>query len=193
MISREAVHDRLLDLGHVVFDGEHDMNVVGIRRKPGTTNAFDDLMTLSFRHGGSWQFFAWPCTTEPGGKYLGKPLHVIGTAVLAPGQYRGSHRLGVHGASKPRAHAALVQVGDLKVWHDANKDQVVDYGLAETISHGTSGINIHRNLGDFSAGCQVFRDRADHEEFMRLCGLQVAAKLGDRFTYTLIDWPSGDF
>lgn len=193
MISREAIHDRLLDLGHVVFDGHHDMNVVGVRRKPGTTNAFDDVMTLSFRDGATWRFFTWPCTTEPGGKYLGKPLHVIGTAVLAPGQYRGSHRLGVHGATKPWAHEALVQAGDLKVWHDANKDQVVDYGLAETISHGTSGINIHRNLGDFSAGCQVFESRKDFEEFIGLLKLQPAAGLGSTFTYTLIDWPAGDF
>lgn len=191
MIALQSVQDRMRALGHVIFDGEHDMNVVGIRRVPGTTNAFDDVLALFFKENGAWRFFCWRITTEPGGKYLGKPLNVIGTAIVKPGQYRRSHKLGVHGASKPWAHEALVQAGALQVWHDANKDQVLDYGLAETTSRG-GGINIHRNLGDFSAGCQVFESRKDFEEFIGLCKLQVQAGLGDLFTYTLIDWPAGD-
>jgi hypothetical protein len=187
------VHNEMLRLGYSVFDGEYDMNVVGLRRVPGTVNAFDDLMTLSFKEKSSWRFFAWPCTTEPGGKYLGQPMNVIGTAIIKPGQYRGSHKLGIHGAGKKWAHEALVQCGDLKVWHDANKDQVLDYGLAETTSHGTSGLNLHRHLGDFSAGCQVFEKRQHQEEFIFLVKQQIAANLGNKFTYTVLEWPAANF
>jgi hypothetical protein len=191
MIDRESVHNTLLDLGHVVFDGEFDMNIVGLRRMPGTTGDFDDMMTLSYKQDGAWQWHAWPCTTDPGFKYLEKPMNPgAGTAVLKPGQYRSSHKLGVHGASKAWAHEALVQCGDLKVWHDRNKDRVVDYGLNETTSHGTSGINIHRDLGDFSAGCQVFKSRKDFDQFMSIVKQQILAHLGDKFTYTLIEWPA---
>jgi hypothetical protein len=113
----------------------------------------------------------------------------VGTAVLhCPDQFPASHRLGIHSASKPWAHEALVQCGDLRVCHDNNRDEIVDYDLAMTTSHGTSGINIHRDLGDFSAGCQVFQYRQDHSTFISLCKKQIAAGLGDTFTYTLLPW-----
>ena len=189
MISYQDIHNRMRELGYKVFEApDHNMNVVGLRKQSGRANTFDDLMTLTYTVGGKWRFHAWPCTTDPGGKYLGKPMNMIGTAIVKPGQYRGSHKLGIHGASKSWAHEALVQCGTLKVWHDANKDEAVDYGLAETTSYGTSGLNIHRNLGDFSAGCQVFRDRVDFDEFMHLAKLQINGKLGNRYTYTLLDW-----
>lgn len=195
-IDLQSVHNKVKDLGFKLFsDTNYNMNVIGLRRMPGRPNEFDDLMTLSYKENGQWQWHVWPCTTDPGGKYLGKPMNPgIGTAVLkSPDQYRGSHKLGVHGAGKAWAHEALVQVGDLRVWHDNNRDNVVNYGLAETTSHGTSGINIHRDLGDFSAGCQVFKNRKDQADFINLCKKQVLAKLGDVFTYTLLEWPAADF
>ena len=189
----KSIHNKVRELGFVIFDKNPcDMNVIGLRRLPGTPNAFDDLMTLSYLEDGQWKFHAWPCTTDPGGKYLGKPMNPgIGTAVLKhDDQFRGSHKMGIHGASKSWAHPALVQVGVLRVWHDNNRDNVVDYGLAQTTSNGTSGINLHRDLGDFSAGCQVFKNRKDQEEFIALCRKQITAKLGDTYTYTLLSWAS---
>lgn len=40
--------------------------------------------------------------------------------------------------------------------------------------------------GKWSAGCQVFANDADFEEFMSLCNKQNNAGLGDVFTYTLL-------
>lgn len=194
--SRDAVHSLIKKNGFKLFEGgdrrrDFDMNLIGLRTMPGTTNKFDDWMTLSFLEKGQWQFYFWPITTEPGGKYLTKPMNPgVGTAVLhAPDQYPGVYKVGTHSASKPWAHEALVQVGDFRVCHDNNRDQIIDYNLAITTSHGTSGINIHRDLGDFSAGCQVFQFRQDHTNFMTLVKKQIIAGMGDTFTYTLLEWP----
>lgn len=195
--TRKNIHNRMKELGYIVFDATCDMNVVGLRRVGGRTDHYDDLMTLSFkvtdenlspREDDGWEYHQWACTTDPGGRYLVKPLGGLGTAVLKPGQYRGSHKLGTFARGKRWEHEALVQVGKLKLWHDGNRDNVVDYGLAETTSTPASGICIHRPLGDFSAGCQVFQSRVHFEEFIGLCKLQVLAGLGDNFTYTLLDW-----
>ena len=201
--TRENVHNRMKELGHVVFDENTcDMNVVGLRRVGGRTDHYDDLMTLSWKVTDTdldnrpeeerWEYHRWPCTTDPGGKYLVKPLGSLGTAVLRPGQYRGSHKLGTFAPTKTWAHEALIQCGTLKLWHDGNKDNVVDYGQAETTSTPASGICIHRPLGDFSAGCQVFQSRVHFEQFIQLCKLQVIAGLGGTFTYTLLDWEFPD-
>ena len=190
-----SILNKMAKLNFKVFaDRDFDMNVVGIRRLPGTPNKFDDLMCLFWKQNGLWQFRQWRCTTDPGGKYLGTPMNPsVGTAVLKhDDQFPGSHKIGVHGASKSWAHPALVQVGVLRVWHDNDRDNVVDYGLAQTTSNGTSGINLHRDLGDFSAGCQVFERRADQEEFMALVKLQDEHGLGDTFTYTLLSWPTAE-
>jgi hypothetical protein len=58
---------------------------------------------------------------------------------------------------------------------------------------GTYGLNIHRahasrtstQVGKFSAGCQVFADPNEFDDFMILCR-KSAELYGSRFTYTLI-------
>ena len=62
------------------------------------------------------------------------------------------------------------------------------------IERGRFGINLHRHwgpdereyTGGVSAGCQVFRDSKDFYEFMDICN-RSADKLGNKFTYTLIE------
>jgi hypothetical protein len=102
-----------------------------------------------------------------------------------PGQYSGSHHLGLHQGK----YEALKQKANVKVYRDANKDMNYD----ETkIQEGIFGINIHKAGADstyvenWSEGCQVFKKSADFDAFMAIC--KKAATLGgNSFTYTLIE------
>jgi hypothetical protein len=156
-----------------------------------TPNIFNDLMTTFYIQDGEWKLHTWPCTTDPGTFWLENPMYDRGTAVPKPGHYKRSHCLGIH---PPGGYEALVQYGydQITVYLDANRDNVIDIEGAIEIT-GYFGINIHKASFDgtspvvekWSAGCQVFQEAADFDEFMGLC--RASAKIyGKYFSYTLI-------
>jgi hypothetical protein len=173
-------------------------NVVGLRRIPGNPNTFDDLMCCFYKLPGHWVFYAWPCTTDPGTYWLQNPTRVAGTAIVKPGQYLNSHRIGFHHIGKSNQYEAMQQVGTLRVWRDANKDTVLDYGRNEMTATG-SGINIHKagtdsaNVDKWSAGCQVFKKSADFDVFMSIMRERRASGFGDLIDYTLLECPENQF
>lgn len=196
-ITHESVIAAMKARGFVVFETkDYDMNVVGLRRMPGTVNRFDDLICCFWKQSGAWQFRAWPCTTDPGTFYLNNPMNVNGTAIVRPGQYRRSHKLGKHGGET--GYEAMVQVGTIGVWRDANKDSQLDYGVNPQDAQW-AGINIHRagtnstQVDRWSAGCQVFSRSSDFAEFMSLIHRQSEAGIGDTISYSLLEWPAADF
>lgn len=111
----------------------------------------------------------WEATTEPGYYYTYNPMNPKGAARIAFGQFK-AWRVGTHGNSEP--HEALVQVGLVKVYRDANKDMM---RTGDDIEEGYFGINQHwgydlprSNIGLASAGCLVGRTRDGHRQFMRI-------------------------
>ena len=130
-------------------------------------------------------------TTNPGVYWLNNPLSKLGTAVLKPNQWVDCWSLGFH-QNKPD-HRALVQTGKVTVYRDNNKDNY--YQLNESATEtGLFGINIHgsgklapsKQIGKWSAGCQVFSNWSNKEEVMDICDL-FKSKTGNKFTYTLIN------
>ncbi len=196
MYTKEQIKRALLNKKYVWFDDTEnkgfDVNIVGIRNsEPGkkVTNVFDDLITISFKdEKGVWQFYSWSITTDPGkkGVQLFEQYGVKGgVARVVPGQYRGSHMIGLHQGK----YEALRQKEAIKVFRDSNKDLIYD---ETTITEGVYGINIHKAGQDstwvenWSLGCQVFKRVKDFDEFMKIC--KKAAKIhGNSFTYTLIE------
>ena len=83
--------------------------------------------------------------------------------------------------------------GRVKIYRDGNKDEVLDHD-PESITEGYYGINIHKAgtestaVNRWSAGCQVFANEKDFEEFMSIC-LAAKSLWGEFFSYTLIDVP----
>jgi hypothetical protein len=122
--------------GHVVFTAPYSANLVVMRGPPGR-NGWDGLATLSYREAedSGWTTYSWPCATRPGTPYLVDPINPRGTAVIEPGQYRGSHRRGLH-----HGRPALVQVRPVTVRRDADRDTVLEPGALDT---GLFGVNIH--------------------------------------------------
>ncbi len=190
----ELVKQGVISKGHRWFEkGEYNLNIVGIRNSsPGNkvTNKFDDCITVSFKikkYG--WHFYCYEATTDPGQHWMANLLNPRGTAILVPGQYRGSHAIGLHQGK----YKALRQVKPMPVYRDSNKDMIYDW-KPETIQTGLFGINIHRAskwgaskfIDRWSAGCQVLASKYDFNEFMEIMGR--SAKLwGNSFTYTLIE------
>ena len=71
--TREQIEATVKAKSYEWFDGtkDFDLNIVGIRNsttKTVVTNLFDDWMTVSYKDGGEWKFYIWPCTTDPGTK-----------------------------------------------------------------------------------------------------------------------------
>ena len=168
--------------------GDYNLNIIGIRNSDTgskVTNVFDDLLTVSYKIGDVWHFKKWAATTDPGTKGVKEFHNAQGVARLVPGQYRGSHAIGLHQGK----YEALKQAKPVKVYRDANKDMTYDTKL---ITEGIYGINIHKAGADstyvenWSEGCQVFKKSADFHEFMAL--VKKAATLhGNSFTYTLLE------
>ena len=189
MFTREQIEAAVKAKGYKYFEnGDYNMNVIGIRNS-GTgkkvTDLFDDWLTLSFKIDGVWQFYIWNATTDPGKAPMLKGNNGTGTARVVPGQYPGSHMIRLHQGK----YEALGQKANIKVYRDANKDEIYD---ESKITEGIYGINIHKAGQDsnlvstWSEGCQVFKRVKDFNVFMQLC--KKAAKLqGNSFTYTLIE------
>lgn len=163
-----------------------NLNIVGIRNPLGFQDEFNDKICVYFQERGLWVSYIWPATTIPGSPWLKSPVNSKGTAVLCPGQYRSSHRLGIY-----HGYTALKQVGPLKVWRDNDRNSSVDV-LNAKVETGFFGIHIHRAgiltklIGYSSAGCQVFQKRSDFAEFIDLCEA-AAAYWNSSFSYTLVE------
>lgn len=173
----------------------YDVNIVGIRNsstKNRVTNAFDDHISISYKDfDGSWKFHCYACTTDPGTYWVDNLLNPDGVAIVVPGQYRGSHKIGLHQGK----YEALRQKKPIKVWRDDNKDNIYDH-VADDIQEGVFGINIHRatarvhrestRVDKWSAGCQVIAAYDDFAEFMEIVN-QAKNIHGNSFSYTLIE------
>ncbi|MDI7267642.1 MAG: hypothetical protein QME96_06580 [Myxococcota bacterium] len=194
---RDWIASECKRLGYAWFtSGDLNLNVVAVRNLPGRPNEFDDLLTCSYRAGGVWVVRAWPCTTDPGLYWLRNPGRTAGTAILKPGQYRGSHVVGRHKGAYP----ALVQDRPVAVYRDANRDEKPDY-TGVPVETGMFGINVHASDDDpfdtadrgagrpvekWSAGCVVFATSAEYREWWSLV-TQAACIYGPRFSLTLLE------
>ena len=195
-LTLDAVKKAVVSKGYKWFEDKsnkgYDVNIVGIRNSETSnevTNHFDDTLTISYKVDGEWKFHSWPATTDPGQYWIENPISKDGTAILVPGQYRGSHMIGLHQGK----YEALRQQRPVKVYRDNDKD--LEYDTDEdTIKEGIYGINIHRSnpydqsyyVNKWSAGCQVFKKVADFHEFMDICR-KAKDIWGNSFSYTLIE------
>ena len=171
-------------------DKKLNINIIGVRRDNQGTNTFDDFLLVMYREEELMITNRYQITTDPGKYWLLNPMNPKGTAILVPGQYRSTWKLGKHQGK----YEALVQQKPVKVYRDNNKDEIIDYSnIALTLDQGYFGINIHRSnpydqsyvINKWSAGCQVFKKVEDYNSFIDVC--KESAKIyGNSFTYTLI-------
>ncbi len=175
--------------GAPLFKGELNVTLVGIRMPTAEQNTFNDVLCVLFQQDGKKQLLQYAMTCDPGAYYLENPLNKKGTAVLVPGHYKSCWRLGLH---RGKYHA-LVQVGEMAVYRDNDKNRSIDIEKAP-IESGVFGINLHRAatnnytlvVDKFSAGCQVLANIDDFNQLMDVV-TQSANKYGPVFSYTLLN------
>jgi len=156
-------------------------HLVGIRSKANKPNEFDDLIGLVEDTRVSW----YTATTNPGTYWLKNLLNPKGTAVLKPGQYLDSWKLGLHKGK----YKALVQAKPITVFRDGDKDIIAEE--TSVTDKGLFGINIHRAnpsaisrfIDKWSAGCQVLNNPSQFNMLIEKC---YDSKL-PTFTYTLLN------
>jgi hypothetical protein len=160
--------------GHFIARHPGCLNIVYVEgidpdgtRNDNAPNRFNDLRCLvRVVDGVPVLAGAWEATTEPSRRWTLAPMNPKGAARIAFGQYK-AWALGTH-----HGHEALVQVADVAVFRDANKDykregDARDVGLFGINQHW--GYDLPRNdLANSSAGCLVGRTTAGHRDFMRL-------------------------
>jgi hypothetical protein len=165
----------MLARGHFIARHPECLNIVYVegldpdgRANDNAPNRFNDLRCLvRIDASGVPQLVGcWEATTEPSRRWTFDPMNPRGAPRIAFGQYK-AWALGSH-----HGHEALVQVADVTVCRDANRDFKRDGDISDT---GLYGINQHwgydlpkNDLGNSSAGCLVGRTTAGHREFMRL-------------------------
>jgi len=197
--TRKKVEEVMTSKGYKYFSDNsnkgYDVNIIGVRNsetKNRVTNAFDDVITISYKdEEDEWQYYEFACTTDPGTHWVEHPMIEKGVAILKPGQYRGSHKIRLHAGK----YTALGQKENVSVYRDSNKDN--QYDLDESkVDTGLFGINIHRATGKsggksirvdkWSAGCQVIARNTEWHQFLGIC--QTAREIhGNTFSYTLLE------
>ncbi len=171
--------------------GFYNLNIIGVRsnQKNKITNNYNDYLVLIYKTNIGEKRQIYTITTLPGATYMKTLKNNKGTAILAPGQYKGVYKLDKHNG---KYDALCQRNGPVKVYRDNNKDDIYDYN-PNTLENGNFGINIHRSnefwtrttIDGYSAGCQVFNDPSQFTSFINL--VRKSAKIyGNKFTYTLI-------
>ena len=174
-------------LGYAWFSGgAYNLNLFGVR-SPAQGNVFNDCICAAYRDDSrAWVVQSWPATCDPGTYWLESPMRTDGTAILIPGQYRSSWKIGLH-----KGYEALVQCKPVQVWRDNNRDSTIDWGRSKA-HKGMFAINIHKagakssRVDRWSAGCQVLSQAAHFADLMALVH-KSAERYGDVFTYTLME------
>jgi hypothetical protein len=182
--------------GYRFFEsGDYNVNIVGVRNsltKNKVTNKFDDLITVSYKIDGKWQYHEMECTTDPGTHWVENcMLPKKGVAILKEGQYPGSHKIRKHQGR----YEALGQCKPVTVYRDNNRDDMYNLNVEKTDT-GLFGINIHRatkyagkkstQVDKWSAGCQVIAANDDWTKFMKIMR-KARDTWSNSFTYTLIE------
>jgi len=188
LITYDRLRQAISDKGYRFFDqGDYNLNLIGIRRRDGKPDHFNDKLAVAFRSNGQPNVLVFPFTTIPGVHYLRHPMTAEGTAILPEGQHRSLWVVGLHQGR----YTALVQNRPVRLIRDNDKDQDADTDarLTEPVN---AGINLHsaafdtRLIGKWSAGCQVIQRQPDFELLMSLCRRAIQ-EYGRTFSYTLIN------
>ncbi len=161
-----------------------DFHLIGVRSRANIPNKFDDMFALVSGNNIYW----YPCTTNPGTYYLLNLMNPKGAAMVKPGQYVNSWKLGLHKGQYP----ALVQVKPITVYRDADKDAIAEE--TPTTETGLFGIDIHRANPSFisqlvdkwSAGCTVLNNPADFDAMLSMCKHSQMLTKNEFFSYTIL-------
>lgn len=176
---------------YTIYTKPYQLNIVGRRTNSTKPNSFDDWIYIFYKdEDGNWEGYKAPITTDAGTYWLKNPSLSKGTALLKAGQYKDTYKIDKHRSSY---YALTQRLKPVVVIRDYNRDSILDFNNGRE-DKGMFGINIHKAstigtqkyVDKSSAGCQVFENTEDFEDFMDMA-YKHKDLYGNVFTYTLID------
>lgn len=181
--------------GYEIKSLPYQMNIFGVRNSNSQANSFDDLVGIIYRdEKGNWQIRQYSATTDPGTYYREKPMNVNGTAMIVPMQHKNCYKLGTH-----KDYKAIQQCGKIRYVRDNDKNKLLNFAykiLGYKYYEEIGATNIHRSsstgtsgtVDNWSAGCQVFANIKDFNEFIALIESSINNyKFVNLFDYTLFE------
>ena len=190
------------DGGGTVFEQDGYINFCGVRNNS-TNDTFNDTLYIYWKEGGSFKCLKTSgFTTKPGQYWVqnkGGSGNSGGVAIVKEGWHPNIWHHGIHGRGKKSEHKALRQDSGVTTPVTITRDKTQygktgDYTLniiSNNQESGHFGINMHRsgtpksnNVGQWSAGCQVFKVKSEFEEMLQMAN--NASKNGQKhFSYFL--------
>ena len=104
---------------------EFNLNIICVRSKDRNSGTFNDIEVVMWQDSnGKWLSRNFSCTTDPSDISLRTMKNKLGTAIIKEGQYNGAWAFGLHKNDKD--HPALIQVRQITVIRDFNKDNILN-------------------------------------------------------------------
>ena len=188
---RNPIEQKYKEKGYAFFSRPFSMNVFGVRSSNRIAGAFDDYLGVIYNTDlNEQELYVIACTLDAGAPWLLKPMDPGGAAGIVPGQYRNLWQLGTF-----KGTDALIQINPVKIYRDNNRDLTLDYS-ADRTTEGDYGIFLHEHfqflekaeeVKDSSAGCVVPERKSTHKKFINILKMQVTARLGNRYSFTVFD------
>jgi hypothetical protein len=169
--------------GGKVFENEGFINFCGVRNNA-TNDTFNDTLYIYWKEGGIFKCVKTSgFTTKPGKASVQKPFNNKGCAIVKEGWHPGVWHIGMHKPDSKNGHMALRQSANITkpitiTRDNTQKGQTGDYYLRvyeNTTEVGFPSTNMHRSnvpnsvtVGEWSAGCQVFKYEAEFAEMLEM-------------------------
>lgn len=203
-LTYQVIKKKYNEFGYAFFNSApYDLNIFGIRSAniDQSKDKYDDFYGIAYLdQNKEEQLFICAQTTDPGLVELQDPsfenAKKFGTAIMAEGQWRACWALGIMGSGNWK-HPALIQVGEIGIYRDTNRDAIMNMDKKSIQKSKYWGICNHASsllakvstgkIGRYSAGCQVIDYGDDYAIAKGLWNKQIEAGIGNSFSYTLFN------
>lgn len=188
---------RYADISKEVNANTQKLFIIGVREelniKKREGDKFVDKIAIVDPSKPTEKVVSYQATTSPSVEYYSDPKRALnsnGVAIMQPGV--AAYKIGIHKKGSPTQHEALVQDGEMEINRfELSVPKIETYEPGKPDKDDSYGINIHRSsndrgvcVGPYSAGCQVFADGKDFQDFMNR--LKSAGGNAGKFLYVLI-------
>jgi hypothetical protein len=175
--------------GFTVHREKLRLNIVILRRLPGTIDAFDDMLVVVWTDAaGARQLWACRCTADPGKPSRERPKRRDGTAVMAVCQLVDGFAIGDHRPGTPGAYPCFrPQVPVPVLRYTGLDDKVGDPSTSTSLQiHRASATRESTVVGAWSEACCVVANPKDYDHLLELARAQEATGR-QRFTVSLLE------